>query len=501
MDLMSTIVDQLQDAAIISDRDGTVIYFNKAALLLSESILILPLAIGKKLEDLVDPGRKEIVHSILSEIVQSGNTFKSFTEFKSSTGSTNHLELVYNSIVNDVGEVIYIGICIRDLTAQKAFESKLATLAQNTNQLIEKANAVIIGLDTRGYITEWNQHCTSITGFDKNEVYARKFAEVLLREDARKDFEVLLTTVLANQEITNYEVLVTTRVNGTASLLLNSTVRTSPSGKIIGVVLIGQDVTELAEYRKSLERKVEQRTRELKAALEKEKDVVEMRSRFVSIASHEFRTPLSSIQHEAGFLKSNSATLAPDEVQAKLCTIEHQSRHMTRLVDDVLNYSSSVRGNIHIQYVTLTLGNFLREIIGAIGNMPRYSHVIRLEESNLPTQLVTDEKLLRSILTNLLTNAIKFSPNSDHVELSVRRLFSNLEFVIRDFGIGIPKEEQKTIYEPFMRGKNVDNIQGTGLGLPIVKKSVELLNGTLEFESHVGQGTTFTVTIPLTREQ
>jgi PAS domain S-box-containing protein len=501
MDFMNTILDQLHDAVIISDNDGTIIYFNKASLLLSEAILTLPLALGRKLEDLVDPAHKEILQIILTEIVQTGKSHKTYAEFKSSTGSTNHLELVYIPIANELGEILYIGTCIRDMTAQKAFENKLATLARNTNQLIEKANAVIIGLDTRGYITEWNQHCTSITGFDKNEVYARKFAEVLLREGARKDFEDLLTTVLGHQEITNYEVLVTTRDNGTATLLLNSTVRSSPSGQIIGVVLIGQDVTELTEYRKSLERKVEQRTRELKAALEKEKDVVEMRSRFVSIASHEFRTPLSSIQHEAGFLKRNSAKIAPDEVQAKLSTIEHQSRHMTRLVDDVLNYSSSVRGNIHIQYVTLALGNFLREIIEAIGNMPRYSHAIRLEESNLPTQIVTDEKLLRSILTNLLTNAIKFSPESDHIELRVRRLFSNLEFVIRDFGIGIPEEEQKTIYDPFMRGKNVDNIQGTGLGLPIVKKSVELLNGTLEFESHVGQGTTFTVTIPLTREQ
>jgi PAS domain S-box-containing protein len=501
MDFMNTILDQLHDAAIITERSGKVIYFNKAALLMSESILIHPLTLGRKLDKLVDPTHKEFLRVILAEIVQTGKSHKTYAEFKSSTGSTNHLELVYIPIANELGEILYIGTYIRDMTAQKAFENKLATLARNTNQLIEKANALIIGLDTRGYITEWNQHCTSITGFDKNEVYARKFAEVLLREDARKDFEDLLTTVLAHQEITNYEVIVSTRDNGTATLLLNSTVRTSPSGKIIGVVLIGQDVTELAEYRKSLERKVEQRTRELKAALEKEKDVVEMRSRFVSIASHEFRTPLSSIQHEAGMLKSNCATLAPDEVQAKLCTIEHQSRHMTRLVDDVLNYSSSVRGNIHILYITLPLGKFLREIIGVIGNMPRYTHVIRLEESNLPTQIVTDEKLLRSILTNLLTNAIKFSPNSDHVELRVRRLFSNLEFVIRDFGIGIPDEEQKTIYDPFMRGKNVDNIQGTGLGLPIVKKSVELLNGTLAFESCVDQGTTFTVTIPLTREQ
>jgi signal transduction histidine kinase len=110
---------------------------------------------------------------------------------------------------------------------------------------------------------------------------------------------------------------------------------------------------------------------------------------------------------------------------------------------------------------------------------------------------VSEEKLLRSVVVNLLTNAIKFSPDKDQVFLTVKGLGDQLIIIVRDEGIGIPPEETERIFEPFLRGKGVGAIQGTGLGLSIVKKSIDLLGGTIHVASDVGKGTTFTVTVPI----
>jgi len=112
-------------------------------------------------------------------------------------------------------------------------------------------------------------------------------------------------------------------------------------------------------------------------------------------------------------------------------------------------------------------------------------------------KVVSEEKLLRSVIVNLLTNAIKFSPDKDHVFLTVKGLGNQLIVMVRDEGIGIPPDELERIFEPFLRGKGVGSIQGTGLGLSIVKKSVDLLGGTIHVTSEVGKGSTFTVTVPI----
>jgi PAS domain S-box-containing protein len=496
MDLLSSILDQMEDALIVSDKHGEILHFNKAALFLSESILGRPIILGQNLLDLAQPSKRELVRNILIEIGKTKSPHRSFSESKSLSGTTNYLEFRYTPVFDEEGEMKYVHTFVRDFTEQKAYENKLATLAQNTSQLVEKANAVVIGLDTRGYITDWNEHCSAITGFEKRDVFAQKFADVLLMEVEKGRFEDLLSNVLSHQEISNYEIPVRTRTRRQATLLLNTSVRYSPSRQIIGVILIGQDVTELTEYRKSLEKKVEERTRELKAILQKEKEVVEMKSRFVSIASHEFRTPLSSIQHSANFIRKNTARISPEKLNEKLESIEKQIQHMTHLLDDVLTYNKTETGKIQLVTAALVLGDFITRIVDDVGHSTKQTHRIKVTMDSVPAVVKTDEKLLRSILINLLTNAIKFSPGTKQVNFEIKRVADNLAFTVTDSGIGIPEDELEKIFEPFLRGKGVSTIQGTGLGLSIVKKAVELLKGTIEVTSQPNEGTRFTVTVP-----
>ncbi len=296
--------------------------------------------------------------------------------------------------------------------------------------------------------------------------------------------------------VRNYEIPVRTKSGRTLIFMLTGTPRTSTTGDIIGIVFVGQDVTELTEYRRSLEIKVEERTRELQRALKKEKEAVEMKSRFVSIASHEFRTPLSSIQFSADFIKKYNERITKEELSKRLDNIEKQAQHMTYLLDDVLTYGKSEAGKIQLVISTIVLRDFLNGIVEEVGHSTKNTHTIKADFIGIPDRITTDEKLLRNVLINLLTNAIKFSPGRQHVYLTTDGREDQLLFSVRDDGIGIPEDEVDTIFEPFVRGKGVAAIQGTGLGLSIVKRAVELLKGTIQASSQTGSGTTFTVTVP-----
>ena len=257
-----------------------------------------------------------------------------------------------------------------------------------------------------------------------------------------------------------------------------------------------QAVEELEAYKKLLEKKVEERTQELMQALKKEKDVVEMKSRFVSIASHEFRTPLSSIQHSTNFIRKNKRWAKDTELTFKLKDVEKQTLHMMYLLDDVLTYGKSATSQIQLIVTRLNLKNFIDKIIEDVGHATKNTHTIQSPFQEAELEIETDEKLLRNILINLLTNAIKYSPGKGIVILKAESTKHLIKLIVTDYGIGIPKEEQEKIFDAFVRGRSAESIQGTGLGLSIVKKAVELLKGNIKLESEVNVGTTITVTIP-----
>jgi PAS domain S-box-containing protein len=257
-----------------------------------------------------------------------------------------------------------------------------------------------------------------------------------------------------------------------------------------------QDVTELTLYRQFLEKEVDERTRELKDALHKEKEALDMKAKFVSIASHEFRTPLSSISISAGFIKKYKDRLMPEEIDKKLGNIEKQVTLMADLLNDVLMLGKMEAGKLDVRKVELNTDIFwelIQEVSEAKGTKP----AIRLTAEALPMTIFTDEKLIRNIVINLLTNGIKFSPNTDELLMNLYCDQGKLYLTVTDNGIGIPPEELKSLFSSFSRASNTGAIEGTGLGLSIVKKAVDLLHGTISVESTLGKGTTFDVMIPV----
>ena len=496
MDILNSILDNIEQSVIITDKVGAMLFFNKEAIQTISALNKNALRVGENLLAYTSEERKKAVSEIFSELGVKKDTVKTWAEYTQLNGLTMYLELNYIPVLDDDKNVSYVSILAKDITAAKIFEKKIRAQAANVESLIQKANAVIIATDSRGYITNWNDHCTRITGYEKNEVYTKKLTDVVLHDSARSDFNQLIGRILSGEEVLNYETKIRTKDKKTLTWLLSATPQLTTTGQAVGITFVGQDITELIEYKRSLEEKIEERTVVLRLALQKEKELVEMKSRFVSIASHEFRTPLSSIQFAANFLKQYHNRISDQERHQKLDNIALQVEHMTTLLNDVLTYGKNEAGKINLITSKIKLAEFITKIVEDVGYATKNSHNIVLELDNIPAEIETDEKLFRSVISNLLTNGIKFSPGKDRVYLAVKNIGKDLQLGVRDEGLGIPPDELEKIFEPFLRGKGVATIPGTGLGLSITKKAVELMGGSVRVESQVAKGTTFTVLIP-----
>jgi len=294
-------------------------------------------------------------------------------------------------------------------------------------------------------------------------------------------------------------------------------------GKIAHLI-IARDITdrikaedELQKYRAGLEKLVEERTKELDAAnvklkedirkekefemmlkqsLEKERDLNELKTRFISTASHEFRTPLTAILSSTELIQRYGYKWNSEKINEHIKKIKISINNLTKLLDDVLTMSRSESGRILFSPQIINLPDLCSEIIHEVEVHTNNKHILKYDFKPDQKEYNLDQRLLRFILINLLSNAIKYSPDGGEVSLIINTDRENLIFKIKDNGIGIPKTDMKHLFEPFYRCKNVGEIEGTGLGLSIVQKSVELHTGNIICESLNGNGTMFTVTIP-----
>ncbi|HMH19709.1 MAG TPA: ATP-binding protein [Burkholderiales bacterium] len=236
---------------------------------------------------------------------------------------------------------------------------------------------------------------------------------------------------------------------------------------------------------------------ELLTAVQREKELSEMKSKFVSTASHEFRTPLATTLSSAELLEHYSESLSPAEKLNLLQTIQSSAKRMSEMIDDVLTLGRAESGVLKLNPSSLNLSELCSKVVSEFRIAQGRQHVITLDDRFDRAEAYMDERLLRHILNNLLSNAVKYSPPGSEVTFSLARREEQAAIEIQDRGIGIPVEDQPRMFESFHRASNVENRPGTGLGLAIVKKAVELHGGAIGLTSAVGSGTRFTVTLPL----
>ncbi len=235
---------------------------------------------------------------------------------------------------------------------------------------------------------------------------------------------------------------------------------------------------------------------DIRYALEKEKELGELKSRFITMASHEFRTPLTTILSSAELLQDYSNIWDEEKKLKHLLRIQASVKHMTGLLNDVLLIGKVEAGKLKFQPAPMNLIEFCREIVEEM-QLAAGNHIVAFHCNEESISGCMDEKLLRQILGNLLSNAIKYSPHGGVVKLALSSKQQHAFFQVQDCGIGIPKADQAQLFDAFHRASNVGTISGTGLGLAIVKKSVGLHGGQIAVESEIGASTTFTVQLPL----
>ena len=241
----------------------------------------------------------------------------------------------------------------------------------------------------------------------------------------------------------------------------------------------------------------------IQSALEKEKEINELKTRFVSVVSHEFRNPLNTILFSTELLQRYSAQITEEKKGIYLDRIQGSVKRMNELLTDVLTVGEAESGKLHFCPQSLDLIRFCKELVEEFNLTEKrkcsiaFSYCQTDEDETLPR---LDGRLLRHILTNLLSNAVKYSPNGDPIEFNLNFSDRTAVFRVQDHGIGIPKLEQANLFQSFHRASNAKAIPGTGLGLSIVKQCVDLHGGTIAVESEENQGTLFTVTLPLNRQ-
>jgi signal transduction histidine kinase len=246
-----------------------------------------------------------------------------------------------------------------------------------------------------------------------------------------------------------------------------------------------------------LRRQVAQRTAQLHEALAAERELSELRSRFVSMVSHEFRTPLGVILSAAENLDSYLDRLRPEQRRQQLEHIMQATRHMGNLMEEVLLLGRAEAGRLEFKAAPVDLAAFCGRIAGQVQSAMAEQCPIKVT-ARVDGRWLADENLLRHGLTNLLSNAVKYSPAGSPVEFSLTAAAGRVVFRVADRGIGIPAGDRKQLFTAFHRGQNVGQIPGSGLGLVIAQRCIELHGGEISCESREGAGTVFTVSVPMT---
>ncbi len=259
-----------------------------------------------------------------------------------------------------------------------------------------------------------------------------------------------------------------------------------------GTIITTTDITLYMKQKHELE----QTSTELKAALKNEKEASALQKQFIDMVSHEFRTPLTIIDGHAQILSRKADEIVPDDIRKRTRTIRSAVSRLITMMEGVLSSNMLKIGKLEIVPEPVNLKSYARDLCDDHHELAR-EHVIRLHTETLPDTVTVDKKIVSLILTNLLSNAIKYTKDKPEIDVGLALNGKWLEIKVTDNGIGIPYDELPRVFERYFRASTATGIPGTGIGLSLVKDLVELYQGKLEVSSDIGQGTAFSVSLPV----
>jgi PAS domain S-box-containing protein len=389
--------------------------------------------------------------------------------FLSIAGEIHYYDLTVEPLRNESGEIVGITSAAIDITELRAREIKLRAIFEN-------ALEAITIMDDHATYVESNPAACEMFGLPLTELLGKRMADFM---EHSFDFELTWRN-FQQQGQAMFEVRLL-RPDGTVRIVESACKANFLTGRHLSIL---RDITE----RKQAE--------ETQLALEAEKELRRLQLRFFTMASHEFRTPLSSIIGSAQLLKSCLPGGTPEKRLRNIQRIEVAAQKLTQLLESLLTINRAETGKLDFHPSQIDLEKICIELVEEMQVKYSSNYQINFVRKGKYPKRCLDEKLLRYILSNLLLNAIKYSPQGSSINFDLYCEKSETVFKIKDEGIGIYPEDQEHLFELFHRGVNVENIPGTGLGLSVVKKCLDLQGGTISVASEVGVGTTVTVTIP-----
>jgi PAS domain S-box-containing protein len=399
------------------------------------------------------------------------------------------------------GDKTFVMGLVTDITERYKAEEQIRKMNEDLEKLVEERTQELEESKRLYQIVARNFPDGTINVFDKELKYV--FAEgselfkygitseklvgtdyiVRLPAEVRQEISEKLKGVFQGTNVT-FELQVRNNI-----YLINAVGLHNNDGKIEEILMVEQNITRKKKAEEDMQR-----------ALEKEKQLNELKSRFVSMASHEFRTPLSTILSSSSLVEKYLAKADDDPATIKENTNRHLKRikssvgNLTSILNDFLSLDKLEQGKVEVKPTHFEIDKFAEELIEEIqptlkkGQKIIYTHTGKAD-------VYIDRQMLKNILYNLISNASKYSEEDFVIEFTTSFDKTGLTLSVTDYGMGIPDSDQVHLFERFFRGKNVTNIQGTGLGLNIVKRYSDLINGEVTFNSKEGKGTTFNLTI------
>jgi PAS domain S-box-containing protein len=491
---LQTLITASPRAIFTLDREGLIKIWNPAAEQMfgwTENEVINrpnPIALDEPLED----------HSTLRNNVMIGTTYTR-VELRRSKKDGTPIDIIFSAapLQNSEGQIDGLVAVIADITEQKQQAEQvrlLQSVVVNTNDAVVITAAEPI--DNLGpQILYVNEAFTKITGYSLEEVLG-KTPRILQGAKTDRSELARIRSALARWESVTVEVI-NYRKDGSEFWNEFSIVPVAnKNGWYTHWIAIQRDTTSRRAAEQALRKSEADRL-----ALEREKELSTLKARFFSMASHEFRTPLSTALAAAQLLENSQSAWENTEKRLRnLHRIQDAIRNMVQLLDDILTINRAEAKELAFNPQPLELDNFCQHLVEEMRLNSGKSNPLTFTCLGNVIPVCLAENLMRSILTNLLSNAIKYSPAGTLVNLKLEFQIDQISLQVTDQGIGIPQSDQRQLFEPFHRGKNVSIIPGTGLGLVVVKKCVDLHQGTIHITSKIGHGTTCLVTLPLLSE-
>ncbi|KGL60026.1 PAS domain S-box protein [Polaribacter sp. Hel1_33_49] len=386
-------------------------------------------------------------------------------------------------------KVVLVAITI-DITVRKKAEQELTHWANIFNESLNEI--YIFNSDTYKFINV-NLGAQKNIGYDLTEL--KSLTPLDIKPDyTEAQFRKKVQPLLEKKEDKLIFETVHLRKNGTKYPVEIHLQLSTFKGKEVFVAII-LDITERKNYTKKLENTVDQRTIELKKALAKEKELNELKTKFLSLVSHEFKTPLSGILTSTILLGKYKLTEQQEKREKHLETITNKVHYLNNILNDFLSVEKLETGKIKYKYDNFKLSKVVDEVIYNANMLLKVGQKIKYPENIDEISLIQDEKTIELSLSNLVNNAIKYSPENSVIEIGIKQDAFHTTFNIKDNGMGIPEADQKNIFNRYFRAENALLTQGTGIGLNIIKSHLENIGGTITFESKENIGSTFVMKI------